>query len=291
MNDIPVCIIGFNEVDALKECIPNLIASGFKRIKFYDGPFEDFPSKEDYSTDGTLEYLRRVYPEEVEIIPCGRMNHIDKQNFRFRDNHNEEYIIIVDCDEMVRGNYEEFEYCLNRISRKYDYPCYNIPFTDLDGYYTNRQFAVRLFKDPGNWRVKEKHWFFYYKDSRVNVNKCPLIGGIQLLHDSSVRPLFREEQMKEFQKVYTPNEDKLWLKINNLYLPDNGIRCYPCGCTVGYAYYYDMDKKKKAREINLSCKTHSNTNKEDLRLLRFCLGMDGQHDTEIYKLIDKYLNK
>lgn len=290
--DIPVTIIGFNELEALKQCIPRLLDFGVKRIKFYDGPFIDFPIDCDYSTDGTLEYLKEI--EQVQIIPCGRMSHMDKQNFRFRDNNKEEYIIIVDCDEMTYGSYDMFRYCLDKISEKYVYPCFNIPFTDLDMYYTDRQFAIRIFKDPGNWRVKDKHWFFEYKKSRVDVSKCPLIGGIQLLHDSSVRPSWREDMMKEFQKVYTPKEDMLWLKINNLDLPNNGIRCYPCGCTIGYAYYYDdsIPPVKKAREINMSCKIHSNKiNNEELELIRFCLGMDGQHDTPIYKLIDKYLNK
>lgn len=258
MNDIPVCIIGFNEIDALRECIPNLIEFGVKRIKFYDGPFVDFPSEVDYSTDGTLEYLREF--EQVEIIHCGRMNHMDKQNLRFTDNGIEDYILIIDCDEMVRGNYDEFEYCLKRVSQKYIYPCFNIPLSDMDMYYTDRQFAARIFKNPGNWKVKDRHWFFYYNDSRIEVQKCPVIGGIMILHDSSVRPSFREDQMKTFQKVYTPKEEKEWLQANNLDLPQNGIRCSPCGCSIGYAYYFDTDlipPKQMAREINIRCIKHA----------------------------------
>ena len=75
---IPVAIKGFNEIDALKVTIPQLIAIGVKEIVFFDGPFTEFKSEKDYSTDGTLEYLQNF--DEITIIPCGRMNLMDKEN-------------------------------------------------------------------------------------------------------------------------------------------------------------------------------------------------------------------
>ncbi len=251
-----ISIIGFNEVDALKKCIPNLLKFGAKQIRFYDGPFTEYQSEYDYSTDGTLEYLTSI--PEVKIIKCGRMRHIEKQNKRFEDSKDEDYILIVDCDEMVHGNYESFEYCLKKISDKYIFPCFNIPFSDLDMHYSGRYSIPRIFKNPANWKVKDKHWFFYYDNTRIDVQQCPIIGGMMILHDSSVRPTYREDKMKDFQKVYTPKEDKDWLVKNDLYIPKNGITCYPCGCTIGYAYYHtdEQPPKRMARDINIRCANH-----------------------------------
>ena len=70
--NIKVGIIGFNEIDALKTLIPSLKKAKVptEDIVFFDGPFVEFKHDKDYSTDGTLEYLKQ---EGIKIEPCGEM--------------------------------------------------------------------------------------------------------------------------------------------------------------------------------------------------------------------------
>lgn len=253
-----VAIMGFNEIHALKRLIPNLKSIGVPddRIIFFDGPFEDFKSDKTYSTDGTLEYLQE---NNIKVVACGRMKHMEKQTYRFKYFKDSESLLILDCDEYLTGDWNEFCKTFELVRSKYNFPVYKIISTDMDMYYTHVTERPRLFTDPQNWEVRDRHWFFYYKGQRQDYKISQIIGSLHSFHDSSIRPSWREEQMKNFQNIYTEKEQKEHLTSIDLYLPKDRVQCNPCGCTFGYVYYYGEKNgkvQKLARSIDVHCKKH-----------------------------------
>ena len=262
---IPVAIKGFNELDALQTTISYLIVNGVDRIVFFDGPFEDFaPELPPISTDGTLEYLKQF--SEVEIVPCGRMSLMDKETRLFQYFTKEQCVLILDCDEVLKGDWFTFNQIYNLIKVKYPQLFYSIAFTDMDMHYTTRTNAVRLFLDPGNWSVSGQHWHYKYKGERVNLEKPRILGGVHLFHDSSLRPKYREEQMNKFQQVYQPKEDELYYKENGIESnKDDNVMCEECGCTHGIIFYTHKPNDpsatgtRMARYIDIRCEKHKKT--------------------------------
>lgn len=272
MIEPKVIIIGFNEVDALKTCIPSLLESGVPKedIYFFDGPFPEFPHEYDYSTDGTLDYLKE---QGIKVVACGEMTHMDKQNYRFEYFKDETALFYVDCDETIVGDWKKFCEALTKVRSKYPFQTFGVTFCDMDMYYTDRSYRGRIFLDAKNWNVKGRHWHFYYKGNRVDLGNPYVVGGIQVFHDSSCRPKTREQQMVSFQKVYTPKEQKMHLQKQGLDLPPDKVQCHPCGCTIGYVFFYEMrdgKAERRGREINIRCRNHSPGGKKFQRICPHC---------------------
>jgi len=270
-----VIIIGFNEVDALKKCVPSLLESGVPKedIYFFDGPFPEFPHEYDYSTDGTLDYLKE---QGITVVPCGEMAHMEKQNYRFKYFEKEDQqtaLFYIDCDETIKGDWDIFCDILTKIQEEYHLQVFATPFCDIDKYYNNRSFRARVFLDPYNWEVKDRHWFFHYKRKKIDMGRAYVIGGLQIFHNSSCRPGWREEQMKDFQKVYTPKEEAEHLKSAGMDLPPDKVQCYPCGCTMGYVFFYQKRNgkmEKRGRGIDLRCNEHRPGGEKYQRLCPHC---------------------
>lgn len=262
MIEPEIVMNGFNDIHALTRLYESLKSIGVpdKKIHYFDGPFLEFPSELDYSDDGTLEFLAET---EVDVINCGRLSHMDKQNKRFEHLREKEVILHFDCDEYVMGDWVSFCNALEKVREIQQRISYNIPWTDINKQYTGVLLRGRLFFDIKNLTVRGKHWHFYHEGRLLDSTKAPAVGGIHIFHDSSIRSNYREEQMAQFQKDYSPKEESEYCKANYIELPSNQIKCYPCGCTSGYAYYIELDPKpiKKGRWIDLRCKTHGGGNK------------------------------
>ncbi len=197
-----VVMMFYNEIDALKVCIPRLLEIGVDKILLIDGKFEHFPGKGQLSTDGSREYLAKF--KECEVIDMYKGDIFAKTNMTFIEGSKRfDVALRLDCDEIVYGDWHEFCQTLEIIHNNAREFCYKVPFYDLDGYYNLRSTAERIVVDFSEMRCKYRHWINVIGHCRIRANYC--IGGLTIIHDSRVRSAKREAQMDQFQKNYNWN--------------------------------------------------------------------------------------
>lgn len=207
-----MAIMFYNDAAGLHRLIPSLLSAGVPKhcIKAFDGPFDLFPhGGKEKSTDGSRVFLQK---QGIKIIDCGIMNHMYKTNYRFEwaSTHGFQALIGIDCDEYVLGSWDAFKQHFKICEKQKHRQSYALTFTDLDGFYDTRSGHQRLFLDLGELEYVHEHWKVYKKgdDGIHQITAHWILGGLTILHDSSIRPKNRENQMKIFQDRLKPLEHK-----------------------------------------------------------------------------------
>ncbi len=203
----------YNDLDGIKRLINNLLFEAkvpSKDIIAFDGPFDLFPHKDKMmSTDGSRYYLKKM---RIQVVDCGITNHIDKTNYRLQYCHKQGYdaMLGIDCDEYVLGKWSTFIEHLEMCEKIKHRTSYATCFFDKDGYYDSRPAHQRVFTDLDKIEYLHEHWKVYFKADafRKQVLAKWIVGGIVIVHDSSIRPKKREKQMNVFQKRLKPLEHK-----------------------------------------------------------------------------------
>lgn len=255
MTKACVGILFYNDIDGLNRLIPSLMRIGvsYYDIIAFDGPFDLFDHMgKDKSTDGSREFLEKI---GVKIIDCGICTHIEKTNKRFQGVAELGYdtMLVVDCDEYVLGSWGDMLKHLEMCQSKMKYYTYASPFMDLDGFYHERALHQRIFLDPKNLYYQGAHWWVFHKsDPMMQVSRW-ILGCILIVHDSKVRPKYREDQMKDFQEKHFKTEEDL----ENIIPNQPSLHKQPCGCMHGYYKYQKPGENTyKMKDISIRCPKH-----------------------------------
>ena len=97
------CIITYNDMPLVKDCIES-IQDKVDRIIVIDGKYRDFPGEENYSTDGTLEYLNSL---DVEILFSYGLDEVEKRNCYLNELKDGDICLNIDADEVLIGDIPE----------------------------------------------------------------------------------------------------------------------------------------------------------------------------------------
>lgn len=68
-------IVTYNDMPLIKDCIES-VRNKVDRIVVVDGKYRDFPGEENFSTDGTLEYLSGL---NIEILFSYGLDEVEKE--------------------------------------------------------------------------------------------------------------------------------------------------------------------------------------------------------------------
>jgi hypothetical protein len=151
---IVCCIITYNDFPLIKDCIESVIGK-VDRIICIDGKYIDFPGSEDFSTDGTLEYLKSI--SKVELM-FWKGDEISKRNFYLMQVNDGDTVLNLDADEVLIGDLPEL---------KSDWGIINLH----DGHDKHIQSrASRLFKFKEGIHYQNTHCTLYDKNN-VIINK------------------------------------------------------------------------------------------------------------------------
>lgn len=250
-----VGILFYNDVHGLRNLIPSLlrIHVPLEDIFTVDGPFDMFEHEgQDKSTDGSREYLESM---GVKIYDAGIVNHIDKTNYRLKKAAELGYdsLFVVDADEWVLGSWPDFLTHLALCRDRHPHYTYSTSFMDLDMFYDARDLHQRVFIDPGNCYYKGSHWWLFHKSNPEQQYTSWVVGAIAIIHNSSIRPGRREEQMERYAEKLVESEKEL--EAMEDHKPTLTVKA--CGCIDGY---YKVTSKEgnyyKMKDLSSRCPEH-----------------------------------
>lgn len=250
-----VGILFYNDVHGLRNLIPSLlrIKVPLEDIFTVDGPFDMFEHEgQDKSTDGSREYLESI---GVKIYDTGICTHVDKTNYRLKKAAELGYdsLFVVDADEFVLGSWPDFLTHLRLCRDRHPWYTYATSFMDLDMFYEMRDLHQRVFIDPGNMYYKGAHWWLFHKSDPEMQSTHWVVGAIAIIHNSSIRPGRREEQMERFADKLVEEEKVFEAMETNK--PTLTIK--DCGCIDGYYKTHKFtDNYYIIKDISSRCPEH-----------------------------------
>jgi hypothetical protein len=182
----------------IKDCIESLYDK-VDRIVAVDGRYLDFPGTCDWSTDGTLEYLKSL--DRVQVI-IATASEVDKRNRYLEELLDGDIVLNLDSDEILKGNIPELETDFGII--------------DLaDGHSKHVQDrATRFFKYRTGMEYKNVHYTLYYNGRQINNLKKVIspdfssqkIKEFYLLHNWHRRSVSRRQLKSTYYKKLVQNE-------------------------------------------------------------------------------------
>lgn len=122
-----------------------------------------------------------------------------------------DFLIVIDTDEFIEGNWSEFYQNLIRLKEKIkDFDSKTMYLHDIrmidkgfDGYPDNYIPRPRIFYQPFNIEYVNSHytWQNRLTKERLGFSRY-VVEGIKIIHDQSHRSLEYEQNMKEYQKLH-----------------------------------------------------------------------------------------
>jgi len=200
-------MITYDDFPLVKRAVESVI-DYVDRAIIIDGRFIDFPGKTDYSTDGTLEYLRSV--EKVSLILAAGKTEIEKRNL-YLVNDRDEFYVHLDADEEWTGDPPippaDADACIVPLTR------------GRPEHYMER---VRLFRHVPGLHYADKHFWLRdgqgrtfalldkvgdaYKGVKLKGNE---FEGSVIKHHDHERDAVRISQRKTYYRKYlSPRENK-----------------------------------------------------------------------------------
>ena len=193
-------IITYNDYPLIKTCIESIIDK-VDRIICIDGRYTDFPEVDlDYSTDGTLEYLKSI--DKVELM-FRKGDEVSKRNFYLMQVSNGDTILNLDADEVLIGSIPKLETDFGIIEIN-------------DGVSNNRQKrATRFFEYKDGMEYKNCHYMLHYQDQEMNGLKRVFkpftfieIKDFYIQHNYHLRPGPRQYYKNIYYKQLIQKENK-----------------------------------------------------------------------------------
>jgi len=158
------CINCFNDMPVIKDCVASIYEQ-VARIIAVDGKYKDFPGDNQYSTDGTIEFLAGL--GKVELIFAAGLFEADKRNIYMDRLNPGDTVLVIDGDEVVDGKIEELEshsdiglVYLGEPGRKY------------------KRLATRFFKYRKGLRHNGIHFVLECNGRWFN-NRCHAVNGFK----------------------------------------------------------------------------------------------------------------
>jgi len=196
---IVISRLTYNEFDAILKTHPR-----YCDTQYVDGRFPAFTKikDSDVSTDGSIRLIQS-YPNTQYFQFFG--SYLDKINYQFQMAKDYDVMIMLSCDEYIEGDWNNFVKNLEWSMRVHpDKRIFNIPFKVISGDDRPIKSKDRIFVDPKNWTVLDRHWRYRYKGKEELHRAWYMdadINGITIVHDDTVRNKKRNKLMTKYQKI------------------------------------------------------------------------------------------
>jgi glycosyltransferase involved in cell wall biosynthesis len=158
------CINCYDDMPMISDCVSS-IYNKVDRIIAVDGRYRDFPHNEDYSTDGTVEYLAGL--DKVELVFSANLFEADKRNVYMDMLKHGDTVLVIDGDEVVVGD-------IKKLPSKIDIGLINLG----DPRWHYHRLATRFFKYRKGLRHKGIHFIMEYQGKWFN-NRCHALNGFK----------------------------------------------------------------------------------------------------------------
>jgi len=193
-------IITYNDFPLIKDCIESLI-NKVDKIICIDGRYTDFPDADgDYSTDGTLEYLK----DKASVTLIGGFTEVAKRNTYLLQLNEGDTVLNLDSDEVLVGELPEL---------KADFGVLDL----WDGCSKHIQKrATRFFKYREGMEYRYCHYTLYYNDQIINKLQKVInpdftfenIEGMHIIHNWHFRTDERKYYKEQYYKTLIQKEAK-----------------------------------------------------------------------------------
>jgi hypothetical protein len=214
-------ISAYQDAKAAARLLQNLDSMEIPSI-WYDGRVEGFPriNNSDTSTDGLLELILSYKRTHTMTGGPGPVGHGTNKMMKLAAQLNYDYTLLLSCDEYLEGDVELFESNLEKI--KLSQPTkMRLPFVEhnIKGNKDNnggKHIAERLVYLPGFVKIKDIHWLYYHNYFGYDMmmdRPGPLILGLTIHHDDTIRDPARNTMMDEFQKTQKKREMQRLVEI------------------------------------------------------------------------------
>ena len=207
------CYIVFNAEQTLEESL-NSIVPYVEKVVIIDGAFRDYPHKFPYSTDQTKEIAVKVCGEKLIWIDCGAkawIGQVTKRNEYLKHVPIGEWFIVIDADEVLKGNLRYAFRTALRHDRANYYTCLGIKIVnfrpkcgdDLTGMDAERWSSVEWVRNVGvGTRLYRKvkgmtyrtHHSKIYCGMRLVSRSQKMVHGVELVN------LKCRKTLEEYQK-------------------------------------------------------------------------------------------
>ena len=159
---IGVGLIFYNDVESLKKCIPSLKVD---KIYAIDGRFKNFDSPQPLSDDGSRQYLKSF--KNVKLIDAPDLEQVDKRNIYLKECQ-EEFLIVIDSDEWVEGDWSLFRKEIDNKVKKENGPCFWFWMIDLER--NSKHWQCLGFLNPNKIQYKHRHDWIEVDGKRILPN-------------------------------------------------------------------------------------------------------------------------
>ena len=209
---------------------------GVKHIVAVDGAFPLFEHDgKDKSDDGSRELILSY--DNTTILDTG-FNFMPVKNnkaFKWAAKNGYDAVLIMGADEYLEGD-------PNRLIIDDSYPLAQVQMEEHNPtakYNKVDDISPRLVINPGFITCKDVHWFYFFMNELIAFHEMPLIEGIKIHSDDTLRPDERDAKMTRYQDRNVPVERfkirKKYIEImqNMDYPPQvaiSGNMYYSCGC-------------------------------------------------------------
>jgi glycosyltransferase involved in cell wall biosynthesis len=192
------CVITYNDMPLVRDCIESLY-NKVDKIICVDGRYIDFPGSCDYSTDGTLEYLKNLSKVKVIIATASE---VDKRNRYLEELLDGDIVLNLDADEVLVGDIPPLTSDFGIIEL-------------VDGHCKKVQVrATRFFKYRAGMRYRDVHYTLYYKNRMINSLKkvvnpdfsSEYVKGCHILHNWHLRGQLRLHNKSRYYKKLIQSE-------------------------------------------------------------------------------------
>jgi hypothetical protein len=208
---IAVGLIFFNDIDSLKRCIPTLKVD---KIYAVDGRFKNFNSDKPLSTDGSREYLKKF--KNIKIIDAPDLEEVDKRNIYLKECQ-EEFLLRIDSDEWVEGNWSQFREEIMTVVKKENGPGYCLWMNDLERNDQHWQYVAYL--NPQKMKYKYRHDWFEFDGKRIlpysHNSKYNKLTSLKIFNEKLLRT---NERKRVGEEWYEKSRKKELKKTRKIYL-------------------------------------------------------------------------
>jgi len=207
-----------------------------KKVICIDGAFPLFEHEgKSKSDDGTREIIQSY--DNTILLDTGFNFMPVKNNLAFHTAGKLGFdaCLIVGADEYLEGN-------INKLTIPIDIPLAQVALEEHNptGKYNKwESHNPRLVINPMFVTCKDVHWFYFYMNELIAFDQAPIVEGITIHCDDTLRPKERDDKMTRYQDRNVPIErfkiKKKYIEqaINAEYPPIvslQGTMYYTCGC-------------------------------------------------------------
>ena len=183
----------------IKDSVESVLKQGVEIIAV-DGRFRDFPSKENFSTDGTYEYLEEI---GAKIIGVPNLTEIEKRNLLFSMTSVGDTVLVLDADECVHGTIPELKADIGIVALLEDSHGVRATFT-LHNRFFNVEAGLKY--EKLHHRIVNPNGSLFCSADECGANS-EIVKSFYLTHHRTKRPLIRQEDKETYYEKLREDEN------------------------------------------------------------------------------------